>query len=74
MSSVSNQFGSSAQQIAGCPHFFWVTISEGEIAAAHEGGYFERVDAIIPGFPALYCLHVQRMAEYKIDSDLFTEI
>lgn len=74
LSSFSHEVVSSPQKISGRAHFLWVDIGQREHSASELTSYFSRINFIVFGFTTMNSLHVQSMAQYKIDACLLTEI
>ena len=65
---VVNDAGAATKQIPSGAHLLGIHISEREIAALHEHGNLERIDAVVLGFPAVNGLHVQGVPQDKVDT------
>jgi len=52
----------------------WDKRRPGGIAALHEHGDFERIDTVVLGFTTVNGLHIQGMAQDKVNAVFFTQI
>jgi hypothetical protein len=74
ISAMTDQVGSTAQQIAGSAHFVGVHISQWEISPSHQCGNLVGIYAVILGFAAVNGTHVQGMPKDELDTLVLTEI
>jgi hypothetical protein len=74
LTAASHQKHSASDQVAGGAHLTWVDIAQRKGSATHESGDLLAVELVVLILPSMNGLHVQSVAEQKLDLLIQAEV
>jgi len=74
LGAFASEVCSSAEQVSGGAHGWWIDVSGGKVPADEECGDFLRIYAVVLGLRAMDRSHVESMSESELDAGIGAEI